>query len=125
MLVNSTGGALRGPILDLDLSALRKLLDVNVVACAAAAQALAHGMTLEWAGSGVTVNAIAPVQTPTDLSRPSWNNPVRRAQVISRIPICRWATTDDLVGPFLHLASDASAMMTGQTLSVDGGRSLL
>ncbi len=165
VLVNNAGGALRGAVLDVDLAALRRLLDVNVVACAAAAQALVpgmisrgwgrvinlssvyarapvknlnayavskaavemltRGMALEWAGSGVTANAIAPVQILTDLSRPSWNDPARRAQVISQIPIGRWATTDDLVGPFLHLASDASAMMTGQTLSVDGGRSLL
>ncbi len=165
VLVNNAGGALRGQILDLDLAALRVLFDINVVACAAAAQTLVpgmlargwgrvinlssvyaqapvrnlnayavskaalemltRGMALEWAGSGVTANAIAPVQILTDLSRPSWNDPARRAQVISQIPIGRWATTDDLVGPFLHLASDASAMMTGQTLTVDGGRSLL
>lgn len=165
VLVNNAGSAVRGEVLALDLAAFHRLLAVNVVACAAAAQAvvpgmiarrwgrvvnvssvyarvpcrnlnayaiskaalemLTRGMALEWAGTGVTANAIGPAQVLTDLSRPSWDDPARRAQVISQIPQGRWATTDELVGPFMLLASDASAMTTGQTLFVDGGRLLL
>jgi gluconate 5-dehydrogenase len=165
VLVNNAGSAVRGEVLALDLAAFHRLLAINVVACAAAAQAvvpgmiarrwgrvvnvssvyarvpcrnlnayaiskaalemLTRGMALEWAGTGVTANAIGPAQVLTDLSRPSWDDPARRAQVISQIPQGRWATTDELVGPFMLLASDASAMTTGQTLFVDGGRLLL
>ncbi|MBL8698931.1 MAG: SDR family oxidoreductase [Alphaproteobacteria bacterium] len=165
VLINNGGTALRGTVLELDPGAFSRLLDTNVVAPAAAAQAvvpgmlarghgrvinvtsvyarapvknlnayavskaalemLTRGMALEWAGTGVTANAIGPVQVLTDLSRPSWSDPARRAQVMSQIPAGRWATTADLIGPLLHLASDASAMITGQTLFVDGGRSLL
>lgn len=165
ILLNNAGSAMRGTLLELDLAAFGKLLDVNVLGCAAAAQVVVPGMiargwgrvinvssiyarhpvrnlaayaiskaavemltrqmAIEWAGSGVTANAIGPAQVLTDLSRPSWDDPARRAQVTSQIPAGRWLTTDDLVGAYLHLASDASAMTTGQTLFVDGGRSLL
>lgn len=91
----------------------------------AAVDMLTRQMALEWAGTGVTANALGPVQILTDLARPSWENEDRRKLVTSQIPMGRWATTDDLIGPFLHLCSDASAMMTGQTMFVDGGRLLL
>jgi len=99
---------------------------LNAYAVSKAALEMAtRGMALEWAGTGVTANAIGPVQILTDLSRPSWEDSARRAQVLAQIPVGRWATVEDLVGPFLMLASEASAMTTGQTLFVDGGRSLL
>lgn len=114
-VINVTSIYARAPVANLNAYAVSK----------AALEMLTRGMALEWAGTGVTANAIGPVQVLTDLSRPSWADPARRAQVLSQIPAGRWATTADLVGPLLHLASDASAMITGQTLFVDGGRSLL
>ncbi|MBM3523813.1 MAG: SDR family oxidoreductase [Alphaproteobacteria bacterium] len=114
-VINVTSIYARAPVAHLNAYAVSK----------AALEMLTRGMALEWAGTGVTANAIGPVQVLTDLSRPSWTDPARRAQVLSQIPAGRWATTADLVAPLLHLASDASAMITGQTLFVDGGRSLL
>lgn len=91
----------------------------------AALEMLTKAMALEWAGTGVTVNAIGPAQVLTDLTRATSEDPARRALVDSQIPMGRWATPDDLVGALLYVASDASAMMTGQTLYVDGGRLLI
>jgi NAD(P)-dependent dehydrogenase (short-subunit alcohol dehydrogenase family) len=41
--------------------------------------------------------------------------------LISRVPMQRWATVDEIAGPAVFLASDASSFVTGQTLVVDGG----
>lgn len=91
----------------------------------AAVDMLTKSMALEWAGTGVTVNAIAPVQVLTDLTRASFDDPERRRLVDSQIPMGRWARPEDLRGALLLLASANSDMMTGQTLYIDGGRLLL
>lgn len=91
----------------------------------AALRMLTQCMALEWAGSGLTANAIAPIQILTDLTRPSYDDPVRRRLIDSQIPMGRWAHAEDLLGAVLLLASDDSAMMTGQTLFIDGGRMLI
>lgn len=71
---------------------------------------------------GVRVNAVAPGYVETDMTR-SWLNESaeRRAKLLSRIPLGRFATPDDVVGTLMFLASGASDYITGQTLLVDGG----
>ena len=91
----------------------------------AALEMLTKAMALEWAGSGVTANAVAPIQVLTDLTRPTYDDPVRRGLVDSQIPLGRWARPEDLDGVLLLLASSHSDMITGQTLFVDGGRLLV
>jgi NAD(P)-dependent dehydrogenase (short-subunit alcohol dehydrogenase family) len=91
----------------------------------AALEMLTKSMALEWAGTGVTANAVAPIQVLTDLTRPTHDDPVRRGLVDSQIPLGRWARPDDLDGVLLLLASSQSDMITGQTLFVDGGRLLV
>jgi NAD(P)-dependent dehydrogenase (short-subunit alcohol dehydrogenase family) len=91
----------------------------------AALEMLTKSMALEWAGTGVTANAVAPIQVLTDLTRPTHDDPMRRALVDSQIPLGRWARPDDLDGVLLLLASPQSDMITGQTLFVDGGRLLV
>ena len=48
-------------------------------------------------------------------------DPVRNPQILARIPIGRWGTPEDIVGPLLFLASPASNYLTGIVLPVDGG----
>lgn len=91
----------------------------------AALEMLTKAMALEWAGSGVTANAIAPIQVLTDLTRPTHEDPSRRALVDSQIPLGRWAKPEDLFGVLRLLCSPASDMITGQVLMIDGGRLLL
>ncbi len=82
---------------------------------------LTKALSNEWAGRGVTVNAIAPGYMDTRMTAAIKADPVRNPQILARIPIGRWGTPEDLIGPLLFLASAASDYVTGDILPVDGG----
>jgi 2-dehydro-3-deoxy-D-gluconate 5-dehydrogenase len=82
---------------------------------------LTKALSNEWSSRGVNVNAIAPGYMDTKMTAAVKANPDRNAQVMARIPIGRWGTGGDLVGPVLFLASAASDYVTGDVLPVDGG----
>lgn len=77
-------------------------------------------MALEGARYGVRVNALAPGYILTDVSRVLLESE-RSETFVKGIPMRRYGEFDDLNGPLLLLASDASAYMTGSTVVVDGG----
>jgi len=81
---------------------------------------LVRTLAVEWAESGIRVNALAPGFYPTEMTRDLDRHPGRQA-LIARTPMGRTGTPDDLAGPAVFLASDASAYVTGQCLTVDGG----
>ena len=75
----------------------------------------------EWAPLGINVNAIAPGYILTEITRPIHDDPNRNPSILERLPVGRWGNPDDLVGPFLFLASGASDYIHGTILPVDGG----
>lgn len=81
---------------------------------------LTKQLALELARHQIRVNAIAPGYVLTDLNREFFATETG-AQMIKRIPQRRLGTFDDLTGPLLLLASDASSYMTGSVVTVDGG----
>ncbi len=87
----------------------------------AAVDTLTRTLACEWAKYNVLVNAVAPTIVETDLTRPALANPEFAQRLKARIPLGRWATTEDIVGPTLFLASKASDYVTGQIIYVDGG----
>lgn len=76
---------------------------------------------LDLAGHGIRSNTIAPTFIETPLTRPMFEDEAFKASVLARIKLGRIGTVEDLMGAVLFLASDASALMTGTSLVVDGG----
>lgn len=81
---------------------------------------MTHALALEWARHGIRVNALAPGYIETALNREFFASDAGQA-LIRRIPQRHLGQPQDLDGPLLLLASDASAYMTGSSLVVDGG----
>ena len=86
----------------------------------AAISYLTRSLAAEWAPFGVRVNALAPASTLTP-SRIAGMTPEREAALVSRIPLGRLGTVEDLVPAAVFLAGPESDFVTGQTLYVDGG----
>lgn len=84
---------------------------------------LTEALALEFAASGIRVNALAPGYVETELNRDFLRSPAG-ATIGQRIPLGRFGTPADLDGALLLLASDAGAYMTGATLTVDGGHAV-
>jgi 2-deoxy-D-gluconate 3-dehydrogenase len=82
---------------------------------------LTKALANEWADKGVQVNALAPGYIATDLCAPLKNDPERNPGIVSRIPVGRWGTPEDLQGAVVFLASAASDYVNGTVLTVDGG----
>jgi gluconate 5-dehydrogenase len=86
---------------------------------------LAKVMAREWAADGVTVNAVAPGYTETELTREYLARPGMREEMLGLVPAGRLGTPQDVVGAVLFLASARASFITGQVLYVDGGRTLV
>lgn len=82
---------------------------------------LTRTLALEWATQGVTVNALCPGPFKTEMNLSLTQDPVKFQEFIQKLPMGRWGELEEITGPILFLASDASSFMTGQTLTVDGG----
>ena len=87
----------------------------------AAVISLTKTLAMEWGPSGVRVNALCPGWTKTDLNSDLWGDEALAAHMVSTTGLKRWAEAEEMVGPALFLASDASSFLTGQALAVDGG----
>jgi glucose 1-dehydrogenase len=85
---------------------------------------LTRTLALEYAGRGIRVNGIGPGATVTPINSAWIDDPVKRAQVESHIPMARAGTADEMAGVTCFLASDDAAYITGQTIFVDGGLTL-
>lgn len=86
-----------------------------------AVEGMTKSIALDLAPHNIRVNTIAPTFIETPLTRPMFENKPFFEDVMRRLPIGRVGQVTDLMGAVLFLASDASAMMTGSCLCVDGG----
>jgi NAD(P)-dependent dehydrogenase (short-subunit alcohol dehydrogenase family) len=110
----------------LHISSVRGQLGINqgfsaYVAAKGAINALTRQQATEWARHGITVNAIAPTFVATPQVESLLADEEFKRGLLARIPLGRVADTDDLVGAVLFFCSDASAFVTGQILTLDGG----
>lgn len=78
-------------------------------------------LALDLAPHGIRSNTIAPTFIETPMTAPFMADPQARAAILSKIKLGRLGTVEDIMGAVLFLASDASALMTGTSMVVDGG----
>jgi NAD(P)-dependent dehydrogenase (short-subunit alcohol dehydrogenase family) len=104
------------------LSTFVALLEVAAYAASKAAVAsLTKSLAIEWARSGVNVNAIAPGVFRTPLNEGLLDGTVRGREFLTRTPMARFGKVEELAGAAIFLASDAASFVTGHILAVDGG----
>ncbi len=87
-------------------------------------QNLTRTLALEYAGRGIRVNGIGPGATVTPINRAWIDDPAKREQVESHIPMARAGTAEEMGAVACFLASDDAGYITGQTIFVDGGLTL-
>ncbi|MEP3784913.1 SDR family oxidoreductase [Ascidiaceihabitans sp.] len=95
----------------------------RAVYCASkhAIEGMIKSMAIEWGKQGIRINSICPTFIRTPLTAPTFDDPDRLAWVMSKIKLPRVGEVSDIMGAALFLASDASAMVTGTSMLIDGG----
>lgn len=86
-----------------------------------AVEGFTKSMAIEWGPHGIRINTICPTFIVTPLTKQTFERPERRKWVEDKIKLGRIGEVEDIMGPVVFLASDASALITGTALMVDGG----
>jgi len=86
-----------------------------------AVEGLTKAMAIELGPHNIRVNTVCPTFVETELTAKNLGDPDFRSWVLSKIKLGRLGRVEDLMGPIVFLASDASALVTGTSLLVDGG----
>jgi len=86
-----------------------------------AVEGFSKSMALDLAPHQIRVNTVCPTFIETPMTQPFLADPAFRESVVSKIKLGRVGQVEDLMGAMVFLASDASALMTGSSLVVDGG----
>ncbi len=95
----------------------------RAVYCASkfAVEGFTKAMALEFGPSKIRVNTICPTFILTALTQSTFDNPEKRAWVLEKIKLGRAGEVEDIMGAVVYLASDASALVTGTSMMIDGG----
>ncbi len=95
----------------------------RTVYCASkhAVEGMVKAMAIEWGPHNIRVNTVCPTFIKTPLTEVTFNNPERVSWIKSKIKLDRIGEIEDIMGSVLYLATDASALVTGTALKVDGG----
>ncbi|KAL2219016.1 putative 2-deoxy-D-gluconate 3-dehydrogenase [Thermoascus aurantiacus ATCC 26904] len=114
---------LRGTIINIaSLTSFQGGITVPAYAAAKGGVAqLTKALSNEWAGRGVTVNAVAPGYVATEMNAALLEDEERKRAILERIPAGRWGTPGDFRGVVVWLAGRGAAYVSGQVVTVDGG----
>ncbi|MBM1814037.1 SDR family NAD(P)-dependent oxidoreductase [Pseudosulfitobacter pseudonitzschiae] len=95
----------------------------RAVYCASkhAVEGMVKAMAIEWGKAGIRINTICPTFIRTPLTEGTFNDADSRAWIMDKIKLPRAGVVSDIMGAALYLASDASGMVTGTAMMVDGG----
>ncbi|MGA1272478.1 MAG: SDR family NAD(P)-dependent oxidoreductase, partial [Burkholderiaceae bacterium] len=88
----------------------------------AADMQLARNLAVEWGEHNIRANCIAPGLIKTDFARALWENPSILEKTVAHTPLGRIGEPDEIAGAAVFLASAAGSYTTGQTFTIDGGR---
>ena len=109
----------------INIGSLSSFVGLHEVAAYGASKAgvasLTKTLAIEWARSGVCVNALVPGVLRTDLNAALLDGTERGREFLLRTPMKRFGQLDELAGAAVFLASDAASFVTGHLLVVDGG----
>jgi len=86
-----------------------------------AVEGFTKSMAIEWGKAGIRVNTICPTFILTDLTRSTFEQPDKRAWIEDKIKLGRVGEVADVMGAVVYLASEASALVPGSAVMVDGG----
>ncbi|MBT3437367.1 MAG: SDR family oxidoreductase [Oceanospirillaceae bacterium] len=95
----------------------------RAVYCASkhAVEGFTKAMAIEWGQHNIRVNTVCPTFILTDLTAATFADPQKRAWIESKIKLGRVGAVQDIMGAVVYLATEASAMVTGSAMKVDGG----
>jgi 3-oxoacyl-[acyl-carrier protein] reductase len=113
VLVSSTAGQ-RGEAFHTDYAATKGAL-ISMV----------KGLSTELAPEGIYVNCVAPGWVATDMSQPALNDVHARGTILSKIPLGRVATPEEIAAPILFLCTPHAGFITGEIFNVNGGAVLV
>lgn len=86
-----------------------------------AVEGMIKSMAIEWGKQGIRINSVCPTFIRTAFTQSTFDNPERLAWILTKIKLDRVGEVEDVMGAVVFLASDASAMITGSALMIDGG----
>jgi len=86
-----------------------------------AVEGFTKAMAIEWGGHQIRVNTICPTFIRTALTQSTFDNPERKKWIEEKIKLGRAGEVEDIMGAVVFLASEASGMITGSALMIDGG----
>ncbi|KAE9627456.1 SDR family NAD(P)-dependent oxidoreductase [Parasedimentitalea maritima] len=84
-------------------------------------EGMVKSMAVEWGKQSIRINTVCPTFIRTPLTQSTFENPERAAWIMDKIKLDRVGEVEDIMGAVQYLASDASAMVTGTALMIDGG----
>ncbi|KAE9416382.1 hypothetical protein Angca_007531, partial [Angiostrongylus cantonensis] len=115
--------SIRGVIVNISSQASIKPLTNHTVYCGfkAGLDMVTRCMAKELGQYGIRVNSVNPTVVMTEMGRKNWSDPNKSSDLLSQMPMGRFAEVEDVVKGVLFLLSDASAMTTGEVLPIDGG----
>ncbi len=122
MIIQSKGGSI------VNISSVASSLGIpeHTAYCAskAALEAMNRVMAVELGPSKIRANCICPTVTMTSMGQQVWSDPVKQEKILNRIPIGRFVKPVEIAYVTAFLLSDLAAMITGQSIAVDGGLSV-
>ena len=112
-----------GRIVNISSQAGLVALEDHAAYCASkgALEMVSKVLALEWAPRGVTVNCVAPTVVNTPMAEMAFPTLEAKQKMLERIPVGRFGETDEVAATVLFLVSSGAAMITGDTIKLDGG----